>query len=55
MKVGKLSRKKEVVSMFHFIFVILHIMAVLFGFIFLFATIPAHIIYAVISSKGKDD
>ena len=30
----------------HFIFWVLHLMAVMFGFVFLFVTIPAHLIYS---------
>ncbi|MEW8230338.1 MAG: hypothetical protein AB2745_08445 [Candidatus Thiodiazotropha endolucinida] len=38
----------------HFIFIVLHLVAILFtGFVFLFLTIPLHIIYAVIRSNGK--
>lgn len=37
----------------HLIFIILHIMAVLFGFVFLFITIPAHLIYSAIKSSGN--
>ena len=32
----------------HFIFCILHFFALIFGFVFLFITIPAHIIYSVL-------
>ena len=35
----------------HFIFIILHLIAILFGFVFLFITIPLHLIYAVQRSK----
>ena len=35
----------------NFMFIILHIMAVLFGFVFLFITIPAHLIYLAVSKK----
>ena len=36
----------------HFLFIILHIMAILFtGFIFLMATIPLHLIYSAV--KGN--
>jgi len=37
----------------HVIFVILHILAVLFGLIGLFITIPLHIIYSVVSGNNK--
>jgi len=38
----------------HVLFCILHFFAVLFGFVFLFVTIPAHIIYSVIKKKKQD-
>ena len=38
----------------HVIFIILHIIAFLFGLVFLFITIPLHIIYAVIVNKDKE-
>jgi hypothetical protein len=34
-----------------FFFVILHVIAVLFGFVLLFITIPAHLIYIAITNK----
>ncbi len=34
-------------------FWILHILAILFGFVFLFVTIPAHLIYIAISKRAK--
>lgn len=34
------------------VFIILHIMAVLFGFVFLFITIPAHLIFLALTKKG---
>jgi len=37
----------------HFIFIVLHFIAILFGFVFLFITIPLHLIYAV--QQGKSD
>lgn len=37
----------------HVIFVILHILAVLFGLVGLVITIPLHLIYAVVSNKNK--
>jgi len=37
----------------HVMFVILHIIAVLFGLIGLFITIPLHIIYTVVSGGNK--
>lgn len=33
------------------VFIFLHIMAVIFGFVFLFITVPAHLIYLAVSSK----
>lgn len=38
----------------HLIFIILHIIALIFGFVFLIVTIPAHLIYAAIGSKKRD-
>lgn len=35
-------------------FIILHVAAVLFGFVFLFVTIPAHLIYLAISKPKKE-
>lgn len=35
----------------NFIFCILHLFAIVFGFIFLFITIPAHLIYSGVSRK----
>jgi len=40
--------------MAHFIFIILHILAFLFGCFGLFITVPLHLIYAVVSKKGKE-
>ena len=37
--------------MAHLVFFILHIFAVLFGFVFLFITIPAHLIYSALSKR----
>ena len=37
----------------HIIFCILHLAAVLFGFVGLFITIPLHIIYAVVKKKNS--
>lgn len=37
--------------MAHFIFILLHIAAVLFGFVFLIVTIPAHLIYSAIAGR----
>ena len=37
----------------HLIFIVLHFIAILFGFVFLFITIPLHLIYAV--QQGKSD
>jgi len=37
----------------HLGFIILHILAIVFGFVFLFITIPLHIIYA--STKRKKE
>lgn len=38
----------------HFAFWILHIVAVLFGFVFLFLTIPLHIIYGVVRRNSNE-
>lgn len=38
----------------HLIFLILHMIALLFGAVFLFITIPAHLIYAAVGSKIGD-
>ena len=35
----------------HLIFIVLHFIAILLGFVFLFITIPLHLIYAVQQSK----
>ena len=37
----------------HLLFIILHILAALFGFVFLFITIPLHLIYLAVSNKNK--
>ena len=37
----------------HILFCILHILAIAFGFVFLFITIPLHIIYACVRKKKK--
>jgi len=37
----------------HLIFILLHIAAILFGFVFLFFTIPLHLIYAVMRRKPQ--
>ncbi len=36
----------------HLLFCVLHLMAILFGFVFLFITIPAHIIYTAINKRN---
>jgi len=36
----------------HIMFLILHLFAILFGFIFLFLTIPMHIIYTCIHDRA---
>ena len=36
------------------IFFILHLVALIFGVVFLFVTIPLHLIYLAIMSKGKE-
>ena len=42
--------------MLHIIFIIMHIIAILFtGFIFLFITIPAHMIYAAVSALNEPE
>ena len=38
----------------HLIFIILHIVAICFGFVFLIITIPTHAIYSAITS-GRND
>lgn len=38
----------------HLMFLLLHFIAVLFGAVFLFFTIPAHLIYAAVRSKKRD-
>ena len=35
----------------HLIFLVLHVLALLFGAVFLFVTIPAHLIYAAVASR----
>ncbi len=35
------------------VFIVLHLMAVLFGFVFLFITIPAHLIYCMMAGKKR--
>jgi len=35
----------------HLIFIILHILAIVFGFVLLFVTVPLHLIYAVMGSR----
>lgn len=37
----------------HGLFIILHILAVLFGFVLLFVTVPLHIIYACVRGGKK--
>jgi hypothetical protein len=41
------------VKMGHIIFILLHLAAIICGFVFLFITIPLHLIYAAIKSKSK--
>lgn len=36
----------------HVIFVMLHLLAILFGFVFLFVTIPAHLIYSAMRKRA---
>ena len=38
----------------HLIFIVLHLIALLFGAILLFVTIPAHLIYIAMKSKKRD-
>jgi len=38
----------------HIVFIILHIMAIIFGFWLLIITIPTHLIYGVVSSGKKE-
>ena len=35
-------------------FWVLHILAILFGFVFLFVTVPLHLIYISVNKKRKD-
>jgi len=35
------------------LFLILHFFAFMFGFVFLFITIPCHILYAAMTNKGQ--
>ena len=35
----------------HLLFCVLHIFAILLGFVFLFVTIPAHIIYSAVNKR----
>ena len=37
----------------HCVFMVLHVLALLFGFVLLFVTIPAHLIYCAIRSGNK--
>jgi hypothetical protein len=37
----------------HVIFIVLHVIAVLFGMVLLVVTIPAHLIYAAVKSKAR--
>ena len=37
----------------HVIFMVLHVLAFLLGFVLLFITIPAHLIFIAIMSKSK--
>ena len=39
----------------HLLFIILHVIAILFGFVFLIITIPLHLIYAAVGKKNKPD
>ena len=39
----------------HLLFIILHVIATLFGFVFLIITIPLHLIYAAVGKKNKSD
>ena len=39
----------------HVIFMILHFMAILFGFVFLFLTIPLHLIFCVIEGNNPNN
>ena len=38
----------------HFLFIILHLIAVFLGMVLLFVTIPAHLIYAAIANRRAD-
>ncbi|MBW2602687.1 MAG: hypothetical protein JRE28_00015 [Deltaproteobacteria bacterium] len=37
----------------HIIFILLHLAAIMFGFVFLFITVPLHLIYAAVKGKPK--
>jgi len=41
------------ITMGHVLFLILHFFAFMFGFVFLFITIPCHILYAAMTNKGQ--
>jgi hypothetical protein len=36
----------------HLVFLVLHFVAILFGFVFLMLTIPAHLIYGAVKSRN---
>jgi hypothetical protein len=38
----------------HLIFLVLHVLALLFGPVLLFITIPAHLIYAAVGSRKRE-
>lgn len=40
-------------KMGHIIFILLHLAAIMFGFVFLFITVPLHLIYAAVKGKPK--
>lgn len=37
----------------HLLFIVLHVIAVVFGMVLLFVTIPAHLIYAAVSQRSS--
>jgi len=41
------------ITMGNVLFLILHFFAFMFGFVFLFITIPCHILYAAMTNKGQ--
>ncbi len=48
---GKDNHQPKETTMGHFLFCILHLMALLFGVVGLFITIPLHLIYAALKKR----